>query len=101
MVRLAGNTPVVIIQQAAEEPELALVIQDRDLHEICELPSECLHVLVESLKIALDMLRNNFFMLLLVNCDLSSAIAPSGSRSKRASAVPTPVFDRAPSSSTQ
>jgi len=25
------------------------------LHEICELPSECPHVLVEPLKIALDM----------------------------------------------
>jgi hypothetical protein len=54
-LRLAGNTPVVIIQQAAEEPELSLLIQDLDLHEICELPSECLHVLVEPLKIALDM----------------------------------------------
>ena len=32
-----------------------MLIQDLDLHEICELPSECLHVLVEPLKIALDM----------------------------------------------
>src|SRR5438552_2265258 len=32
-------------------------------------------------------------MLSLVNCDLSSAIAPSGSRRRRASAAPTPVFD--------
>ena len=54
-LRPAGNTPVVIIQQAAEERELSLLIQDLDLHEICELPSECLHVLVEPLKIALDM----------------------------------------------
>jgi hypothetical protein len=30
-----------------------------------------------------------------------SAIAPSGSRNRRASAVPTPVFDRAPSSRMQ
>ena len=37
-------------------------------------------------------------MLSLVNCDLSSAIAPSGSSNRRARAVPTPVFDRAPSS---
>jgi hypothetical protein len=35
---------------------LPLPIQDLDLHEIRELPSECLHVLVEPLKIALDML---------------------------------------------
>jgi len=34
---------------------LPQLIQDLDLHEICELPSECLHVLVEPLKIALDM----------------------------------------------
>jgi hypothetical protein len=54
-LRLAGNTPVVIIQQAAEKRELALPIQDLDLHEICELPSECLHVLVEPFKIVLDM----------------------------------------------
>ena len=54
-LRSAGNTPVVIIQQAAEKRELPLLIQDLDLHEICELPSECLHVLVEPLKIALDM----------------------------------------------
>jgi hypothetical protein len=54
-LRFAGNTPVVIIQQAAEKRELPLPIQDLDLHEICELPSECLYVLVEPLKIALDM----------------------------------------------
>ncbi len=54
-LRPAGNTPVVIIQQAAEKRKLPLLIQDLDLHEICELPSECLHMLVEALKIALDM----------------------------------------------
>jgi hypothetical protein len=41
------NTPAVVIQQAAEKPELLLPIQDLDLHEISELPSEGLHVLVE------------------------------------------------------
>jgi hypothetical protein len=47
-LRPPGNTPpVVIIQQAAEKRELPLPIQDLDLHEICELPGECLHVLVE------------------------------------------------------
>src|SRR6267378_3012406 len=54
-LRPPGNTPVVIIEQTAEKRELRLLIQDLDLHEICELPSECLHVLVEALKIALDM----------------------------------------------
>ncbi len=54
-LRPAGNTPVVIIQQASEKRELSLLIQNLDLHEVCELPSECLHVLVEPLKIALDM----------------------------------------------
>jgi hypothetical protein len=54
-LRPARNTPVVIIQQAAEKSELALPIQDLDMREICELPSERLHVLVEPLKIALDM----------------------------------------------
>ena len=39
-------TPIVIIQQAAEKRELPLLIQDLDLHEICELPSKCLHVLI-------------------------------------------------------
>src|SRR5229473_1969899 len=54
-LRPASNTPGLIIQQAAEKSELPLPIQDLDLHEICELPSECLHVLVEPLKIAFDM----------------------------------------------
>src|SRR5271157_3048151 len=54
-LRSAGNTPVVIIQQTAEKSELPLSIQDLDLHEIRKLTSECLHLLVEPLKIALDM----------------------------------------------
>ena len=54
-LRPAGNTPVVIIQQPAEKRELPLLIQNLDLHEVCKLASECLDVLVESLKIALDM----------------------------------------------
>ena len=44
-----------IIQQPAEEHELPLLVQDLDLHEVRKLPSECLHALVESSKIALDM----------------------------------------------
>ena len=53
-LRPPGNTPVVIIQQTTKELELPLLIQDLDLHEIRKLPSERLHMLVESLKIALD-----------------------------------------------
>src|SRR5712692_2827762 len=53
--RFARNTPAVIIQQAAEKGELSLLIQDLDLHEVRKLPSECVRVLVEPSKIALDM----------------------------------------------
>jgi len=34
-LRPARNAPVVTIQQAAEKPELSLLVQDLDLHEIC------------------------------------------------------------------
>jgi hypothetical protein len=81
---LAGNTPVVVIQQAAEKRELPLLIQDLDLHEIRKLPSECLHVLVEPRRSRSICERNNVFMLSLVNCDFSSPIAPAGSRKRRA-----------------
>jgi hypothetical protein len=50
-----GNPPIVIIQQAAEKPELSLLMQDLDLHEVSKLPGECLHALVEPSKIVLDM----------------------------------------------
>jgi hypothetical protein len=59
-LRSAGNTPVVIVQQAAEKRELPPPIQDLDLHEIRKLPSECLHVQVEPLKIAVDMRPQQF-----------------------------------------
>ena len=38
---IAASEPVIIIQQTAEERNLSLAIQDLDLHEIRELPSEC------------------------------------------------------------
>src|ERR1035437_6682540 len=44
-LRSAGNTPVVIVQQAAEKLELPLPIQYLDLHEVRKLTSERLHVL--------------------------------------------------------
>ncbi len=34
-LRPAGNTPVVIIQQASEKRKLSLPIQNLDLHEVC------------------------------------------------------------------
>src|SRR5260370_283576 len=54
-LRPPGNTPVVVIQQAAEKPKLSLLIQHLNLHEVRKLASECLDVLVELSKIALDM----------------------------------------------
>jgi hypothetical protein len=54
-LRVACNTPVVIVQQSAEEPELSLLIQGLDSHQVRELSSERLHVLVESLLIAVDL----------------------------------------------
>ena len=54
-LRLARNAPVVEVKQPAEERELALPVQDFDLHEVRELPSECLHALVEPRNIALDL----------------------------------------------
>ena len=54
-LRLARNAPVVEVQQPAEERELPLLVQDLDLHEVRELPSECLHALVEPRNIALDL----------------------------------------------
>jgi hypothetical protein len=54
-LQLAGNEPVIIIQQTAEKRELSLLIQDLDLHEIRELPSECPNVLVKAFTITLDM----------------------------------------------
>ena len=100
----AGNTPVVIIQQASEKRKLLPLIQNLDLHEIHELSRECLRVLRRAIegRAGWIYVRNNFFSAdRLVNCDLSSAIAPSGSRNRRATAVPTPVFDREPSSMMQ
>src|ERR1700731_5201004 len=54
-LRLAPNTPVVIVQQPAEERELSLLIQDLDLQKIRQLTRECLHVLAEPSNIVLDM----------------------------------------------
>ena len=54
-LRAARNTPIVIVQQAAEKLELSLLIQGLDLHEVRELARECLHALVEPSNIVLDM----------------------------------------------
>ncbi len=34
-LRPAGNTPVVIIQQASKKRKLTVLIQNLDLHEVC------------------------------------------------------------------
>jgi hypothetical protein len=34
-LRPAGNSPVVVVQQAPEERKLSLLIQHLDLHEVC------------------------------------------------------------------
>ncbi|MFI5103253.1 MAG: hypothetical protein ACHP9V_07805, partial [Terriglobales bacterium] len=54
-LRLARNAPVVEIKQPAEKRELPLRVQDLDLHEVRELPSECLHALVKAGNITLDL----------------------------------------------
>src|ERR1019366_2963582 len=54
-LRFAGNTPVVVVQQAAEKRELSFLIQNLDLHEVCELASKGFHLLFEPPNIALDM----------------------------------------------
>jgi hypothetical protein len=51
----AGNAPVVIVQQASKERKLFLLIQNLNLHEVGELASECLDVLIEPSNIVLDM----------------------------------------------
>jgi hypothetical protein len=54
-LRPSGNTPVVEIEQAQEKRQLPLPIQDLDLHEIRELPDECLHALIEAPTVVFDM----------------------------------------------
>src|SRR5271156_4638035 len=54
-LRLARNAPVVEVKQPAEERELPLPVQDFDLHEVRELPGECLHALVKAGNITLDL----------------------------------------------
>ena len=53
--RLAGNAPVVIVDQSSEEAELAFVVQNLDPHEVGELAHECLHLLLEPRQVALDL----------------------------------------------
>jgi hypothetical protein len=92
-----ANAPLVVVEQPAKESELALLVQDFNLHEVGKLAGECLHLLVQPRQFALDLVRSKTFMLLLVNCVLSSPIAPAGSRKSWANAAPMPLFDRGPS----
>jgi len=67
------------------------------LHEIRKLTNECLHVLIEPLKIALDMRPQQLLHVVVGELRFEFGDGASGSRNRRANAVPTPVFDRAPS----
>ena len=55
VLRLSCNTPCVVIDQAAQECELALLIEYGDLDEIGELPGKCLNALVEPCEVALNL----------------------------------------------
>jgi hypothetical protein len=52
---LAGDAPCVVIEEAAQECELALLVENRNLNEIGELTGECLDALVEPRKITLNL----------------------------------------------
>src|ERR1035441_10486621 len=54
-LRLARDTPFVIVEQPAKKPELPLLIQDLDLNEITELPRECLDALFKRRNIAFNL----------------------------------------------
>jgi hypothetical protein len=94
-LRLARNAPVVVVEQRRRNAELALLIQNLDLHEIGELPRECLDALVEPCEVASICVRSSVFMLLLVNCVFNSFIAPAGSRNRRASGADAGLRPRA------
>jgi hypothetical protein len=54
-LRLARNTPVIVVEQVAKERELALLVQHLHVHEVGELPDERLHPLFELCQIMLDL----------------------------------------------
>jgi hypothetical protein len=54
-LRLAGNSPVVIIEQPPKKAELVFLIQNLNPDEIAKLPRKRLDALVELRKIGLDL----------------------------------------------
>jgi chemotaxis response regulator CheB len=51
----SGNAPLIVVEQAAEETELAVLVKNLDLHEVAQLARECLHALAELREVALDL----------------------------------------------
>ena len=78
-LRLAGDAPVSIVEEAAEKRELSLLVENRNLHEIGELPDESPTRCSSRAKSASICERSSVFMLLLENWALNSFIAPAGS----------------------
>jgi hypothetical protein len=52
---LASNPPVVVVDEAPQERELATLIQNLDPDEIAELARECLDALVKLCNLGLDL----------------------------------------------
>src|SRR6266567_3904812 len=57
-LRYAGNSPIVVVEQTAEESKLACMIEELDLHEVAELTDEALHSLFERYNVTLDLRAN-------------------------------------------
>src|SRR5580692_1707777 len=54
-LRIPGNAPVVVVQKAAEEPELASPVQNLYRDEVAQLPHEGLDTLFESGAVTFDL----------------------------------------------
>jgi hypothetical protein len=72
---LASNPPVVVVDEAPQERELATLIQNLDPDEIAELARECLDALLKPCNLSLDLRPQQRFhaatgklRLQLVNC---------------------------------
>src|ERR1700677_2121615 len=78
ILRLARKAPVIEVKQSAEERELPLTAQDFDLHEVRELPSECLHALVKADNITLDLTAQQSFHVVVRELGLQFADGPGG-----------------------
>jgi len=52
---IARNPPVVVIEQAAEEPKLPVLLEHFNLYKVGQLASEGLHPLVEPREVMFDL----------------------------------------------